>query len=185
MSDQRAMEQTLISWLQVPRAVETAVAGLTAEDLDLRGGPNGWSIRENVHHVVESNLVACSIVIAAVGNSGCTYDCSWMTLEGKWMERMGYTGAPVAAAIDALSALCRHIGSLLQAAPDRPLSVVNLLLTPGGELCPMTAEQVIQQEVEHARGHLQEIEQTLKQRSGASVARPDFSGGLPQQTGGA
>ena len=71
--------------------IETALEGLTEDDLNFRGGPNGWSIRETVHHLVESNLVACTIVIAAVGTGGCTYDCSWLNPDRAWMERMGYT----------------------------------------------------------------------------------------------
>ena len=72
MGDQSAMVQPLSDWLQVPRAIEVAIEGLAEDDLNLRGGSNGWSIRETVHHLVESNVVACTIVIAAVGTGGCT-----------------------------------------------------------------------------------------------------------------
>ena len=117
MGDQGAMVQPLSDWLQVPRAIEVAIEGLTEDDLNLRGGSNGWSIRETVHHLVESNLVACSIAIAAVGKSGCTYDCSWLNPDRSWMERMGYTRAAVAPAIDALSALCRYVTVAPQCRP--------------------------------------------------------------------
>jgi hypothetical protein len=103
------------NWLQVSRSLEIALEGLTKDDLNFRGGPNGWSIRETVHHLVESNLVACTIVIAAAGTGGCTYDCSWLNPDRAWMERMGYRGA-VAPAIEALSALCRYLSALLSAA---------------------------------------------------------------------
>ena len=78
MGDQGTAAQALSDWLQVPRTIEVAIKGLTEDDLNFRGGSNDWSIRESVHHLVESNLVACGIAIAAVGKSGCTYDCSWM-----------------------------------------------------------------------------------------------------------
>src|SRR5262245_29279940 len=77
MGNERASVQTLSEWLEVSRSIEIALEGLTEDDLNFRGGSNGWSIRENVHHVVESNLVACTIVFAVVGKSGFTYDCSW------------------------------------------------------------------------------------------------------------
>ena len=67
MGDPGAMVQPLGDWLQVPRAIEVAIEGLTEDDLNLTGGSNGWSIRENIHHLAESNVVACSIAIAAVG----------------------------------------------------------------------------------------------------------------------
>src|SRR6516165_7078695 len=84
MGDERASVQPLGEWLQVSRSIEIALEGLTEADLNFRGGSNGWSIRENVHHVVESNLVACTIVIAAVGKGGITYDCSWMNPDRAW-----------------------------------------------------------------------------------------------------
>ena len=164
MGDERASVQPLSEWLQVSRSIEIALEGLTEDDLNFRGGSNGWSIRENVHHVVESNLVACTIVIAAVGNGGCTYDCSWMNPDRAWMERMGYTHAAVAPAIDALSGLCRYVAALLSAAPDALQREVKLLGAPGTEPYLMTVEQMIRLEVEHARHHLQEVDDTLKQR---------------------
>jgi hypothetical protein len=164
MGDERASVQLLSEWLQVSRSIEIALAGLTEDDLDLRGGSNGWSIRENVHHVVESNLVACTIAIAAVGNGGITYDCSWMNPDRAWMERLGYTHAAVAPAIDALSGLCRYVAALLSAAPDALQHDVKLLGAPGTEPYLMTVEQMIRLETEHARHHLREVDDTLKQR---------------------
>ena len=163
MSDQRASVQPLSDWLQVSRTLEIALEGLTEDDLNFRGGPNGWSIRETVHHLVESNLVACTIAIAAVGTGGCTYDCSWLNPDRAWMERMGYRGS-VAPAIEALSAVCRYVSALLSAAPDALRREINLLGAPGTEPYQMTVEEMIRVEVEHARHHLRGIEETLKQR---------------------
>jgi hypothetical protein len=164
MGDERASVQPLSEWLQVSRSIEIALEGLTEDNLTLRGGPNGWSVRETVHHMVESNLVAGTAVIAAVGTSGCTYDCSWLNPDRAWMERMGYTHAAVAPAIDALSALCRYVAALLSAAPDALRREVKLLGAPGTEPYLMTVEQMIRLEVEHVRHHLQEIDDMLKQR---------------------
>jgi hypothetical protein len=164
MDDERASVQPLNEWLQLPRSIEIALEGLTEDDLNLRGGSNGWSIRENVHHVVESNLVACTIVIAAVSNGGITYDCSWMNPDRASMERTGYTRAAVAPAIDAMSGVCRHVAAILSATPDALRHEVKLLGPPGTEPYLMTVEQMLRLEVEHARQHLQEVADALKQR---------------------
>jgi hypothetical protein len=164
MSDERASVQPLSEWLQVSRSLEIALEGLTEEDLNLRGGPDGWSIRETVHHVVESNLVACTIVIAAVGTGSYTYDCSWLNPDRAWMERLGYSRAAVVPAIEALSAACRYGAALLSAAPDGLRCEVKLLGAPGTEPYQMTVEQMIRLEVEHAGHHLQEVDEMLKQR---------------------
>ena len=82
MTNRSESAETLDGWLRVPDGIEKAIEGLTEDALDLSGGSNGWSIRENVHHLVEANLVASNIVVAvvaALAQSGCTYDWSWMT----------------------------------------------------------------------------------------------------------
>jgi len=131
--------------------------GLTEDDLNLRGGPNGWSDPRNRAPSVEPNLVACHHRDRCGGTGGCTYDCSWLSPDRAWMERMGYRGA-VAPAIEVLSASCRYVSALLRAAPDGLRREIKLLGAPGTEPCPMTVEQMICQEVEHARHHLQEID---------------------------
>jgi hypothetical protein len=163
MSDQRAPAHPLNDWLQVSNDLETAVDGLTEVDLDCRGGPNGWSVREVVHHLVESNLVACNIVIAAVGTGGCTYDCSWLNPDREWMERMGYGGA-VTSAIEASSAVIRYASALLSRAAGGLTREIKLLGAPGTEPYQMTVEQMIRLEVQHARQHLHEMDEILKRR---------------------
>lgn len=165
MSDEHASVQPLSEWLRISRTLDIALEGLTENDLDLEGGRNGWSIRENVHHLVESNLAACTIVLAALGTSGYAYDCSWMTSDRAQMERLGYSRGAVAPAIELLSALCRYLAVLLGAAPDALRCEVKFLAAPGTEPYAMTVEQMIGQEVEHARVHLQDIAETLKQHS--------------------
>lgn len=164
MSDQRVSVQPLSEWLEVSRSLEFALESLTEDDLNCRGGPNGWSIRETVHHLVESNLVACTIVIAAAGTGGCRFDCSWLNPDRAWIQRMGYDRWAVAPALEVLSASCRYVSALLSAAPDALRREITLLGAPGTEPCPMTVEQMIRLEVEHAQHHLREIDETLKQR---------------------
>jgi hypothetical protein len=173
MSDERASVQPLSDWLQASRNLAIAVEGLTEDDLNLRGGPDGWSIRENVHHMVESYLAACTIAVAAVGTSGYAYDCSWMNLDLARMERMGYGRLAVAPAVEVLSALCAYVAALLSAAPDTLRSEVKLLEAPGAKPYVMTVEEMIRQEAEHARKHLQAVNDALEQRLPSSCTFRD------------
>ena len=111
--------------------------------------------------MVEANLVASSIVIAAMGKSGCTYDWSWLNPDRSWVERMGYTTAAVGPAIETLSGLGRYLESLFRAVPDAMRRDVNLLDAPGADVYSLTVEQILQQEVEHAREHLQQVRDML------------------------
>jgi hypothetical protein len=151
---------TLDAWRGVRRKIETAIEGLTESDLDLRGGPDGWSIRETVHHLVESNLVASNIILAALAKDGWTYDWSWVTPDGSWMKRVGYDRAPTGPALEMVGALVAHVSGLLGAVPDAPGRQVRLLDAPGAEPYARTVEQIVRQEVDHVADHLEGVAQT-------------------------
>jgi len=105
MSGSAEPAEALRGWLTIPAKLRKALEGLAEEDLDLRGGAEGWSIRETVHHLVEANLVASNIMIAGLAKSGCIYDWSWVTPDASWMQRVGYDTAPVRPALETFTAL--------------------------------------------------------------------------------
>ena len=154
----------LEAWRAIPVHIEKAIEGLSEDALDLRGrtddGAEGLSIREIVHHLVEANLVASNIMIAALAKTGCTYDWSWLTPGGDWMKRMGYDRAPVRPALATLNALCAYIAGLVTATDDGSRREVRLLDAPGAELYTKTVEGLFRQEVEHAEEHLRTLAKT-------------------------
>ncbi len=160
MADAKDRTEPLRAWLTISRDIEAALEGLREDGLDLRGGPDGWSIRETVHHLVEANLVVANIVIAALAKSGCTYDWSWVTPDATWMQRLGYNTAPIRPALDALRALCEHIAVVISGIPDGLRRRVQLLDAPGAELYTKTVGDLLRQEVEHAEEHLGSVAQT-------------------------
>jgi len=152
--------ELLRAWSAIPGRIEMALEGLPEEDLDLRGGTDGWSIRETVHHLVEANLVASTIMIAGLAKSGCVYDWSWVTPDASWMQRVGYTTAPVRPALDTLQALCEHIGGMIRSTSDGFLRQVQLLDAPGAKLYTRTVKDLLAQQIEHAEDHLRVVVQT-------------------------
>jgi hypothetical protein len=72
----RGSAKTVEAWAALPGRIRRAVANLSSRDLDRRGGSEGWSIRGYAHHLVEANLIASNIVLAALGKPGCRYDWS-------------------------------------------------------------------------------------------------------------
>jgi hypothetical protein len=154
--------EALRAWLAIPRTIDKALEDLSEEDLDLRGGTDAWSIRETVHHLVEANLVASNIIIAGLAKSGCIYDWSWVTPDADWMQRVGYSTAPVRPAVKTLQALSDYIAGLIRATSDGFLREVQLLDAPGAQLYTMTVEDLLRQEIEHAEGHLRTVAQTRR-----------------------
>ena len=160
MAIQTEPAAALRAWLAIPETIEMAIDGLSEADLDLRGGADSWSIREFVHHLVEANLVASNIIIAALAKSGCIYDWSWVWPDSAWNQRVGYNTAPVRPALETLRALCEHIAGLIRTTPDGFLRQVQLLDAPGAKLYTKTVADILVQEIEHADEHLRTVAET-------------------------
>jgi hypothetical protein len=125
-----------------------------AGDLDERLGSS--SLRETVHHVVEANVVAASIVIAALGSPGCTYDWSWMMPFGPWMKRMRYDRKPLGPTLRLLSALNAYVVAQIAPLPGALRRPVFLRDTPRGRRRRVTVADILLQEADHASDEVAE-----------------------------
>ena len=159
MTDPENANSALSAWLATSESIRAAIEGLREEDLDLRGGNEGWSVRETVHHLVEANLIASNIMIAALAGSSTPYDWSWVNPSTAWMERLAYRTVPVDPALTMLRALCDHMAVLIQAVPDGFERHVRLLDSPGAKLYSRTVRDLVTEQVEHVNGHIATIKQ--------------------------
>jgi hypothetical protein len=145
----------LAEWKQIPGRIGAVVDG--AADLDEPFGPArlGVTRRQLVHHVAEANVVAASIVIAALGKPGSTYDWSWMMPFGLWLERLDYARRPIEPARHLLASINAYVAALVEALPDGLDREVFLRDAPGAEPRRATVADVLRQEVEHVEEHLE------------------------------
>jgi len=155
----------LARWMAIPGQLRRVVRGLPSVRLDARAGPDQMSIRETVHHLVEANLIASNIVIAALANSGCTYDWTWVNPGASWISRLGYSRAPIGPAISMLESLTRHFAALLAVVDDGLRRKVELYDSPGAPHYTKTVGQLLLDEVNHAREHLGTLPQRGVRRS--------------------
>src|SRR4051794_27024098 len=88
-------EGALIAYRQIPDKIASAIAKIPAEKLDVRVAKSEMSLRETVHHLVEANIVAASMMIAALGSEKATYDWSWLWPGRDWCDRMRYEAVPL------------------------------------------------------------------------------------------
>lgn len=158
MEQAAGLEQLLRSWRKIPRQVEKTVRGLSKEQLESRKGRKFMSIHETVHHVVEANIVAASMIIAAIGKDGATYDWTWLYPNLDWIKRMGYANTPLKPPIKMLDCMNEHIANLVRVNPKVLKRKVTLRDTPDGEQYTMTVEEIMNHEVSHAIDHLKEVE---------------------------
>ena len=146
----------LEEWRSIVGLVHGLVEGLSEVELDRREDGSSTSIRETVHHLVEANLVAASIVLAALGSPGCAYDWSWMMPFGKWNVRLAYNRKPIEPDLRLLEALNAYVVAQIEPLEDGLQRTVQLLDQPGTPLRTATVAQVLLQEVDHAREHVLE-----------------------------
>jgi len=156
-------QATLAGWGRIPGRLRRAVAGASRRELAGRGGGDGRTAAEYVHHLVEANLVAASIVLAAVGSPGSEYDWSWLVPDESWMARLGYARLPVEPALRLLDALSEQLSRVLRGSPGSLRRVVRLRGTSGIERS--TVERVLADECDHAEQHLRDIRAALDART--------------------
>ena len=144
-------------WARIPADIRKAIRGLSETDLDHRGGSEGWSVREYVHHLVEANLIASTMVIAALANTGGEFDWTWVNPSAAWMKRVGYDKADVNPALAMLTAVCDHIAGIVAAQPGMLERHVSLNDSPGAKRYNATVEKILKDEREHADHHLADI----------------------------
>jgi hypothetical protein len=160
------MRPALAEWKSIVPLVHGLLEGRREADLDRRAGRSSFSVRETVHHIAEANVVAASIMIAALGSPGAVYDWSWMLPFGAWLERLRYGEKPVAPSLRLLEALNEYVVAQVEPLPDGLERRVLLRDQPGGELREITVAEVLLQEADHAREHVAEHQRPSEEQRG-------------------
>jgi hypothetical protein len=149
--------ETLAAWRAVPGTLTDVVRSLDDAQLDRRIEKTGMTVREQVHHLVEAQVVAASIAIAGLGMPGSTYDWSWMQPFGSWMERLPYRSLPLALSLDLLRALNAWVAAVAEGTEGGLSRELSLRDSPDAALRKVTVGDVLRQEVEHAEEHVLQI----------------------------
>lgn len=141
-------------WSKVPEILRHATKGLGEGDLDRLINSSGMSVRETIHHLAEANVVTASMIIAAAGKDGATFDWSWLYPNREWIDRMKYADLPIEPAMRLVEALNEQIANLVEVNPNALDHTVTVFDTPGGDTYQLTIAAMMKQEVDHAREHL-------------------------------
>ncbi|HEY2323935.1 MAG TPA: hypothetical protein VGJ82_13855 [Thermoanaerobaculia bacterium] len=112
------------------------------------------SERETVHHLLEANLVASNMILAALGTDGYEFDWSWLVPDEQWVKRLGYGDVAVEPAIELFRALTKYFSALLGRDPSLLQRTIRLRNSGDSEPYVITVAEILAREVEHAREHL-------------------------------
>ena len=142
-----------------PAALRSAVAGLSDDQLEARYRPDGWTVRQVVHHVPDSHLNAYTRFKLALTENEPTikpYD------EAKWAELPDSSRVPVGVSLDLLDALHIRWVSLLRAMDGADF---NRAFRHPEQNRVLTLGQLLALYAWHGRHHVAHIS-SLKKREG-------------------
>lgn len=162
MDETASFDDILTAYEQIPEKIASALAHIPGDKLDTLRSSSQMSLRETVHHLVEANIVAASMTIAALGSERATYDWSWLWPGRDWCDRMRYDAVPLDAAVTTLNGLIQHIVNMVHLRDDAATRKVSVHDTPGATPYFLTVSQILHQEAKHADEHLGEIATVLE-----------------------
>jgi hypothetical protein len=96
---------------EFPARIRLATAGLTASQLDTPYRPDGWSVRQVVHHTADSHMHAYARLKFAMSEDNPTIK---PYAEAVWAEMADARSAPVEVSLDLLDALHTRLVMLLR-----------------------------------------------------------------------
>ena len=159
-SDRNAI---ITSYAGGPYLLETAIAGLSAAELDIAESDGRWTIRQIVHHVVDGDDIWKSFIKQAIGNPGSKFNLQWYweLPQDEWVVRWGYASRTIEPSLALFLANRVHIVQLLQEIP--PAWEKTLLIKwPNGDEQEVSVAWVVEMQAQHVLGHVEDIRRALK-----------------------
>lgn len=139
-----------------PRLIESAVAGISGEELHFKPGPEHWSIHENVVHLADTDLVAAvrmRFIVAEPGASLVAFD------QTRWAQALGYTGSSLAGSLSLFRAIREATADLLRRAPAGAWEQAGIHTADG----PQTLAWIVEHFADHVHYHLRTIAKRRRQ----------------------
>lgn len=156
-------QELLVRYIMAPDQLEAALAGLAESDLDVAHTIGKWTIREIVHHIVDTDDIGSMIVKAALSHSGCTFDLDWYDSNTVCAEALDYASRPIAPDLALMRANHQHIEQLLRELPQAWERFVMLKRAAASEVTKLTVSQLLYHQTDHTWHHLEQIRVTRQE----------------------
>jgi DinB superfamily len=116
--DAEAVRKGIADLVVLPDRIRTKVAGLSEADLERRYRPEGWTVRQVIHHVADSHLNSYARFKLALTEERPTikpYD------EARWAELPDGKSGPIGASLDMLAGIHARLTALLRTLDEAAL----------------------------------------------------------------
>ncbi len=151
-------EAIIARYADGPNLLQTAIAGLSAAELDIAESEDRWTIRQIVHHVVDGDDIWKTFIKQAIGNPGGKFDLQWYweMPQNEWVKSWAYASRAIEPSLALFRANRAHIVQLLEEMPavwKRSL----LVSWPNGEDQQVPVAWVVEMQAIHVPGHAEDI----------------------------
>lgn len=150
-------EELKSEYAALPDQLEKALEGLSEHQLDIRPAGGRWSIRETVHHLADADLLSNNIIVAALGNPGCTYDQTWYSMDNRIAGPLGYADRPTGPALELFRVAHRRQTEMLNHIGDAADKSLTLKFEKSPEGKNFTVHYLLHSQTHHARHHIRQI----------------------------
>ena len=141
-----------------PERLESAVVGLTDQELDMALSPDSWTIRQIVHHIVDGDDLWKTFVKAAMGNQESVFHLEWYwrQTQEEWVESWNYSQRPIAPSLHLFRASREHLRDLVERIPSAWERSLIIRWSDGNEE-RSTVGNVLAMQANHALAHIERI----------------------------
>jgi hypothetical protein len=150
----------LQQYADLPHQLKKSLHGLSVNDYSLSRAEGKWTIREIVHHLVDADCLVHTMVLVALGNSGCVYDQSWYKTDNSWAQILKYQQRSIDLATTLFKANHQSLVELLKIKSDGMECYIVLHRESDPPDKKITVEQLVQGRIHHTHHHLAQIIET-------------------------
>lgn len=162
MLEQKKDPETLMAAYEAGKEqLDAVLEGLTESQLDLSRAEGKWTIRQILHHIWDCETIWETIIKAALGNPGCTYDMRWYIRDNKCAVPLDYANRPVDDAVKLFNALRPYMANLIKHLPNAFERSISLVLNSDEyQEKQLSVGQMLDWQVMHLDIHLKQIRDT-------------------------
>jgi len=142
-----------------PEQLDAVLEGLSGSQLDLSRAEGKWTIREIVHHIGDAEDLWETVIKAALGNTGCTFDIKWYIPDNKCAVPLDYANRPIHEAVELFKAVRRYIADMVKHLPNSLERSVIINFDRIREKT-FTVDEMLNWQIQHLEIHLDQIRET-------------------------
>ena len=163
MSDPKMTQDEIVEkYAMAPVRLEEMLVALPKSALDLARDKNKWTIREIVHHIIDSDSLVTGIIMAGLGNPGCTYDQTWYPTDNSWAKTLAYGQRLIEPALALFHANHRSVEQLIRVLPNSWERYVIFRWERDPDGSKITVGDLVHSRVHHAQHHMGQIQETKR-----------------------